>query len=89
MSKSIAKTAIDLSAFRQHESDSGSAEYQVALFTSRIIELTEHMNLHKKDLSSRRGLLRLVARRRTMLDYLKGKSEERYQKLIGELGLRR
>lgn len=85
----MSKSTIDLNAFRLHPTDSGSAEYQVALFTSRILELTEHMNLHKKDIASRRGLLRLVARRRKMLDYLKGQSEERYLKLIGGLGLRR
>ena len=75
--------------YQLHEGDTGSADYQIALLTIRILELTEHMNANKKDLSSRRGLLRLVSRRRKLLDYLKAKSEERYQKSIKGLGLRR
>lgn len=72
-----------------HEGDTGSAPYQVALLTVRILELTEHLNAHKKDFSSRRGLLKMVSLRRKLLDYIKAKSEENYVKLIGDLGLRR
>jgi len=75
--------------YRLHDKDTGSAEFQVALLTKRIIHLTDHMGQHKKDFASRRGLLTMVAQRRKLLDYLKGQSEERYQKLIKSLGLRR
>ncbi|MFC4995443.1 30S ribosomal protein S15 [Rubritalea tangerina] len=75
--------------YQLHEGDTGSADYQIALLTVRILHLTDHMNANKKDISSRRGLLRLVARRRKLLDYLKANSEERYQKAIKGLGLRR
>ena len=80
---------IELKNFQVHDKDTGSADYQVALLTKRIKHLTDHMGKHKKDFSSRRGLLKLVARRRKLLDYLKRESEERYQKAIKELGLRR
>ena len=80
---------IELKNFQVHDKDTGSADYQIALLTQRIQYLTDHLNTHKKDFSSRRGLLRLVARRRKLLDYLKTDSEERYQKVIKELGLRR
>ena len=80
---------IELKNFQVHDKDTGSADYQVALLTQRIKHLTDHMGKHKKDFSSRRGLLKLVARRRKLLDYLKRESEERYQKAIKELGLRR
>ncbi len=69
--------------------DTGSPEVQVSVLTERIVNLTEHMKTHKKDLHSRRGLLGLVSRRRSLLDYLKKKSETRYQDLIKTLGLRR
>ncbi|MFT5881891.1 MAG: small subunit ribosomal protein S15 [Crocinitomicaceae bacterium] len=75
--------------FQLHEGDTGSADYQIALLTVRILHLTDHMNANKKDLHSRRGLLQMVSRRRKLLDYVKGKSEERYQKAIKGLGLRR
>ena len=75
--------------YRTHESDTGSPEVQVALLTQRIVELTEHFQTHKKDHHSRRGLLKLVSQRRTQLDYLRGKSPDRYQSLISRLGLRR
>ena len=71
------------------EGDTGSPEVQVALLTQRINELTEHFAVHKKDHHSRRGLLKLVGRRRRLLAYLKTKDQERYQALIGALGLRR
>lgn len=75
--------------FQLHEGDTGSADFQIALLTVRIVDLTEHMKANKKDLSTRRGLLRLVSRRRKLLDYLKANSEERYQKALNGLGLRR
>ena len=89
MSVKTAQVAIDLKSYQAHEGDTGSAPYQVALLTQRILDLTEHLLIHKKDFSSRRGLLKLVSQRRKLLDYIKGKSEENYQKLIGDLGLRR
>lgn len=69
--------------------DTGSPEVQVAILTERIINLTEHMKDHKKDVHSRRGLLMLVNRRRKLLDYLKGKEFNRYETLIKKLALRR
>lgn len=75
--------------YKLHEKDTGSVEVQVALLTQRIKELTEHLQKHMKDHSSRRGLIGMVGRRRRLLDYLSGRNEERYQQLIGRLGLRR
>lgn len=75
--------------FRTHESDTGSPEVQVALLTERINMLTGHFKDHKKDHSSRRGLLKLVGQRRRLLNYLKKKDFERYRSLIGELGIRK
>lgn len=72
-----------------HDSDTGSADVQIARLTERINLLTDHMSANKKDLSSRRGLLRLVARRRKLLDYLARTQNDRYQKVIATLGLRR
>lgn len=72
-----------------HEQDSGSAEVQIALLTERIIQLTEHFQTHKKDHASRRGLLKLVGRRRKLLDYLKNKKVEHYRALLKELNLRK
>lgn len=69
--------------------DTGSPEVQVAVLSSRISTLTEHFQTHKKDNHGRRGLLRMVAKRRKLLDYLKSRDEERYRGLIGKLGLRR
>jgi small subunit ribosomal protein S15 len=69
--------------------DTGSPEVQVAILTSRINELSEHMQVHKKDFHSRRGLLAMVAKRRKLLDYLKRKDEARYATLIESLGIRR
>lgn len=71
------------------EGDTGSPEVQVAILTSRISTLTEHFKDHKKDNHSRRGLLMMVAQRRKLLDYVKGKNDERYQSLIKRLGIRR
>ncbi len=78
-----------ISKYRQHKTDTGSPEVQIALLTRNIAQLTEHFKIHKKDHHSRRGLLTLVARRRKLLDYLKRKSPERYKALILSLGLRR
>jgi len=75
--------------FRLHESDTGSAEVQIALLSERIGYLTDHFKVHKKDHHSRRGLLKLVGQRRRLLDYLKSKSVDRYKNLIGELGIRK
>ncbi len=71
------------------EGDTGSPEVQVAILTSRINTLTEHFKSHKKDNHSRRGLLKMVALRRKLLDYTRGKDEERYKTLIKRLGIRR
>lgn len=75
--------------FKLHDADTGSPEVQVALLTHRISYLTEHVKVHKKDHHSRRGLLILVGRRRSLLDYLKKKDINRYRSLIEKLGLRR
>lgn len=75
--------------FRQHEGDTGSPEVQIALQTERINQLQDHFKTHLKDHHSRRGLLQLVSQRRRLLDYLRGRSLERYRKVIAELGLRK
>lgn len=78
-----------VSGYRTHEKDTGSPEVQIALMTARITELTEHLKVHKKDHSSRRGLLKLVARRNALLKYLTTLDRARYQAVIGRLGLRK
>jgi small subunit ribosomal protein S15 len=83
-----AKSSV-ISKFRVHKSDTGSPEVQVAILSRRIAELTEHFKTHKKDHHSRRGLRQMVARRRRLLDYLRGRSPERYKVLIQSLGIRR
>ena len=75
--------------FRRSDDDTGSPEVQIAVLSTRILELTEHLKSNKKDHSSRRGLLRLVGRRRRLLEYLKREDIERYRELIARLGLRR
>jgi len=75
--------------YARGETDTGSPEVQVALLSARISELTEHFGEHKKDHHSRQGLLRMVNKRRKLLDYLKAKDQERYRELITRLGLRR
>jgi small subunit ribosomal protein S15 len=75
--------------YRVHTSDTGSPEVQVALLTERINQLTEHFKTHKKDHHSRRGLLMLVSQRKSLLEYLRRKDEERYKNLIKRLGLRK
>ncbi|MCK5871336.1 MAG: 30S ribosomal protein S15 [Methylococcales bacterium] len=78
-----------IEAYRVSETDTGSAEVQVALLTAHITHLSPHFAAHKKDNHSRRGLLRMVNQRRKMLDYLKKKDVERYRALIARLGLRK
>ena len=75
--------------FKQHEGDTGSPEVQVALLTTRITNLTEHLKVHKHDHHSRRGLLKMVGHRRKLLDYLRGKDINRYRSLIQRLGIRK
>jgi small subunit ribosomal protein S15 len=78
-----------ISAFRRAEDDTGSPEVQIALLTSRITELTEHLKSHMKDHGSRRGLLKMVSRRRSLLDYLQSKDRDRYLEVIQRLDLRK
>lgn len=85
----MSEVATEPKEFKLHETDTGSADVQVARLSERINHLTEHLGEHKKDVSSRRGLLMLVARRRKLLDYLARTDNERYQNLLKGLGLRR
>jgi small subunit ribosomal protein S15 len=78
-----------ISGFRTHEKDSGSPEVQIALLTSRINHLTEHLKVHGKDESSRRGLLKMVGRRNRLLRYLSANERQRYLDVIQRLGLRK
>lgn len=75
--------------YRLHDTDTGSPEVQIALLTERITYLTDHFKVHKKDHHSRRGLLKLVGQRRSLLDYLKSKDVNRYKTLISDLGIRK
>ena len=75
--------------YRLHDADTGSPQVQIALLTKRIVELTEHFKVHKKDHHSRRGLLKMVSQRRRLLDYLKRKDIEQYHDVVSRLGLRR
>ena len=78
-----------ITKFATHEGDTGSPEVQIAILTSRIAELTEHLKIHKKDHASRRGLLMMVGKRSKLLKYLTKNAPERYAKIIAELGLRK
>ena len=78
-----------ISQYKIHSSDTGSPEVQIALLSERINYLTDHFKIHKKDHSSRRGLLKLVGQRRRLLDYLKAKDVERYRGVIQKLGIRK
>jgi len=78
-----------ISSNRLHETDTGSPEVQIAILTARINELTEHLKVHKKDNHSRRGLLKMVGQRRSLLNYLAKKDVERYRALIEKLGIRK
>jgi small subunit ribosomal protein S15 len=89
MSITSEKTVEIIGNFRKHESDTGSAEVQIALLTERIANLTEHFKTHHKDHTSRRGLLKLVGQRRRLLAYLRRIDVSRYRELITRLGLRK
>ncbi|CDD37082.1 30S ribosomal protein S15 [Clostridium sp. CAG:356] len=78
-----------INEYRRDEKDTGSSEVQIALLTERINELTEHLKVHKKDNHSRRGLLKMVGKRRNLLNYLAKKDEEAYKDLVKKLGLRK
>jgi small subunit ribosomal protein S15 len=78
-----------IDSFRVHDTDTGSARVQIALLTQRINDLTEHFRMHPKDHHSRRGLLRMVGRRRRLLDYLKRMDLEGYRRILEELNLRK
>ena len=80
---------VSLKEFQLHDKDTGSADVQVALLTRRIEHLTEHLKTNRKDHSSRRGLLKMVAQRRSLLDYLSKTKTDRYKELIGKLNLRK
>lgn len=88
MGLNVATKSKVIEDYRLAANDTGSPEVQVALLTQRINQLTGHLSTHKKDNHSRRGLLNLVSRRRSLLDYLKGKDLKRYSDLISRLGLR-
>ena len=79
----------EMQGIQMHERDTGSADVQIALLTQRINQLTDHLKSHVKDHSSRRGLLKMVAKRRSLLDYLKRTEIERYQSVIEKLNLRK
>lgn len=78
-----------IAKFAKHPGDTGSSEVQIALLSERVSELTEHMREHKNDHHSRRGLLKLVSRRRRLLNYLKNRDLERYKNVVSDLGLRK
>ena len=78
-----------INEFKRHESDTGSPEVQIAILTEEINNLNEHLRVHKKDHHSRRGLMKMVGRRRNLLTYLRNKDVQRYRGLINKLGLRR
>jgi small subunit ribosomal protein S15 len=78
-----------IAEYRIHETDTGSPEVQIALLSERIVHLTEHLKIHKGDHHTRRGLLKLIGRRRRLLDYVRHNDVERYRDIIGRLGLRR
>ncbi|MBE7453733.1 MAG: 30S ribosomal protein S15 [Kofleriaceae bacterium] len=89
MSVSPVRKLETITKYKQHDSDTGSPEVQVALLTERIAHLTEHLKANHKDHHSRRGLLKMVGKRRSLLDYLKRKDVARYKTLIEQLSLRR
>ena len=89
MPLSVEKKAEIMGQHRRHDGDTGSAEVQIALLTERIVGLTEHLKLHKKDHSSRRGLLKMVGKRSALLKYLARTDRERYLATIRKLGLRK
>ena len=78
-----------ITKYRVHDTDTGSPEVQIAILSERIGQLTEHFKTHKKDHGSRRGLMMLVSKRRSLLDYLKQNDSDRYREVIGKLGIRK
>jgi small subunit ribosomal protein S15 len=80
---------VTITEHRLHETDTGSPEVQIALLTERIAHLTEHLKVHKGDHHTRRGLMKLIGRRRRLLDYVRDNNVERYRTIIGRLGIRR
>lgn len=89
MSLNVEKKQEIIEGFKLHEQDTGSPEVQIAILTERINYLTRHLQEHKKDFHSRRGLLKMVGRRRRLLNYLKNRDLERYRVILDKLGLRR
>jgi small subunit ribosomal protein S15 len=89
VAQSAVKKNVIIEKFKTHATDTGSSEVQIALLTDRIEYLTEHFKLHQKDHHSRRGLLKLVGQRRSLLDYLKKKDLEKYRQILKELNLRK
>ena len=89
MSITAEKRTQIVSEYKTHAKDTGSPEVQIAILTTRINELTEHLKTHKKDHSSRRGLLKMVGKRNSLLKYLTREDRTRYQQIIGKLGLRK
>jgi len=85
----VKKEMIDINQFRQNEKDTGSVEVQVAQYTERIKQLTDHFKVNPKDFASKRGMVRMVARRKKSLDYLEKRNPEMYKLLIDKLGIRR
>ena len=88
MAMSTEKKQEIIAEYRTHETDTGSPEVQIALLSYEIAHLTEHLKTHKKDFHSRRGLLKMVGQRRSLLNYLKSKDIDRYRNIINRLGLR-
>ncbi|NBX74088.1 MAG: 30S ribosomal protein S15 [Alphaproteobacteria bacterium] len=89
MSQAVSRKAEVIKKYATGKADTGSAQVQVALLTDRINSLSEHFEKHKKDNHSRRGLLKMVSQRRSLLDYLKRKDDKAYAELIGKLGIRK
>ena len=89
MAQSAARKNDLITDYRTHDTDTGSPEVQIALLTGRIEHLTEHFRTHAKDYHSRLGLMKMVGKRRRLLKYLKRKNFERYQRIIGRLGIRK
>jgi len=89
VARDLARKQERIKEFNRHEQDTGSPEVQIALLSTRIDSLSQHLTLHKTDHHSRHGLLQMVSRRRKLLNYLKNKDVERYRKLIQRLGIRR
>jgi len=85
----MAEKSSIIEEYRKHETDTGSPEVQIAILTDRISHLTEHLKVHKGDHHTRRGLMKLIGRRRRLLDYVRDNDVERYRSIIAKLGIRR